>query len=159
MIDYTISDIIDGFLTTLKQSPKLREYVREASFVTVGSLDEDDLIRQAGYGPTVGVAPMQGRFDEDVSGVQNDDGMFVILAMSSNLRSPTSAMHAAAPGEASTLKMVEAIRAWLAKRDNRKLGLDAQAVRLTGWKTIVSKNNASVVGIEACINFRHVKED
>lgn len=92
-----VDEIEDAILGTLRADAALASYVR--TFLAVPSLREDVLEKLALAFPAVGVLAERGTYDYSMNGIQDEMGLFLVLCLNRNLRSPMAALRGGTAAE------------------------------------------------------------
>lgn len=94
---YTVEEIEQAILDTLKADPTLIDYVRTFDYLLWERADEME--RQVKNYPALLVAYMGGSDEGSVYSVLDHAGRFVVCCCARNLRGPTAAAHGSEQGE------------------------------------------------------------
>ena len=127
---YTINDIEDAILATLRGNAILADYVK--TFVSLPSLRQEgikNIIRQF---PSIGIISTSGKYEQGIGGMLTETGRFSVICFNRNVRSPEAALRGVdleAPADAKGLwDMVEDCRNALLLSDLGLLTEDGTAV-------------------------------
>lgn len=111
---YTINTIEDAILSILQADTTLASYVN--TFTPVNSLDEASLKEIIIRSPAIGVISTSGNYSYAMSNVQLETGLFIVLCVNKNLRSPIASLHGSTTDKG----------AWDMVEDCRKVLVDAE---------------------------------
>jgi len=87
---YTINDIEDAILATLRGNAILADYVK--TFVSLPSLRQEgikNIIRQF---PSIGIISTSGKYEQGIGGMLTETGKFSVICFNRNVRSPEAAL-------------------------------------------------------------------
>jgi hypothetical protein len=105
---YTIADIEDAILDTLKADTVLKAYVK--TFSPIPALDQATLEKTFRQLPAIGVISDEGTYEYAIGSKQQDTGSFAILCFHKNVRSLTSAMRGGTSSEKGVWDMIDDCR-------------------------------------------------
>jgi hypothetical protein len=144
--------IESAILDSLKSDPLLNGQVRVWKVLPEVSLEEiSGLLRTA---PAVGVIHGPGEYQDGPTGIIDETGIFSIVFLSRNLRSPAAPLHGETAGEAGALDLLEAARVRLFRAD--PLGLDnIISCRPTRRVPLSYKAGEILYALDVKIIFRH----
>lgn len=111
----TVESIEDAILKTLKQDQKLASYVKR--FMILPDLSEDYIARLVKSFPTIAVVGYEGYWKEITTVYQDETGLFAVLCVNKNLRSPEAAIRRGKHAEVGLYDIVEDVRRTLSKHN------------------------------------------
>jgi len=148
-MSYRVDEIENALLDTLAQAPALY-YLR--AVIILPSLDRPSLEQEAWRGPAAGVIAVSGRYSDDMASVSDEAGLFAVVALNRNLRTPAAALASAAAGETGCWDIIADARAVL--HDNQ-LGLDIFNCRPLRRYLLFAGDKGAACVLELEITWRH----
>jgi hypothetical protein len=148
---YRVDEVEDAILSTLKADPGLAAFVR--AFSALPGMDEKTLGWLFSLFPAVGVMALHASYDYAMSGVQDETGVFAVLCINRNLRSPVSALRGESALEKGVWDMIEDCRRVLFASPS--LGLPAAQCLVTGRRLVCAGDNFSAACLETEVRWRH----
>lgn len=146
---YTVIEIEDAILATLKASA-LNTYVKD--FFPVPSLDEKTVSTILKRSPSIGVMAGNGTYGPEMSGKQDETGIFAIMAFNKNLRSPSASLRGGGSGEPGCWDMIDDARNVL---KNSKLGLEIIDCHPVSRAYLFSGKDGAACALEIEVKWRH----
>ena len=148
-MNYSVEEIEDGLKAALAGASAL-DYLKDV--FSLASLAEKDLLKEAAYGPRIGVISVEGAYDNDINGIQDETGGFAVVALNRNLRAAAAAVNPDVPGEIGCWKILADARRVLL---NHKLGLETTGCRIIRRRLLVATSAGAAAMLEVYLTWRH----